>query len=519
VFVQKQGWEVDEFRKVKPPSQRMNIFAEALRIDNKMVGKQFGTAVSQIHEIVDHPHEQIQYNLLVERWEHQLGVHGDEGCKLFGTPTKGFAQQGCCMLAGTWHCLPSLIVAGTQKSGTTALAAYLVKDEMVNFATSKELHFFDRNKTLHKYLTYFEPLRETEISTKISVEITPSYISFPGICEKIRDTVPEAGIVLMLREPVQRAYSEVQMKQRRVDMQEDFRRKLKANTTFIFDCLGQIVKDQGPVSEGGVKTCVPPALKEHGKYMKFQTEMLSGAMGKRTKTVSKPAPPPNNSPVETLNQFLGRCFNTGIHTDDGILQKMGGRDRNRDMEVVSSPDCFKKSLSEKVGDVNDELLGEASVLQECVDKHLPSMSGSQFPRSQAILECVPEVKGGISFQFIYRSLYGAQILACSQYISLDRILLIENDDLRNNPVEAVQRLHTHAGLPAHHVEAMSTAEIQSTLDLKFPSFEKVSGWKLDSEYMEISQRTKAVLAAFFSPFNEELFEMTGTKYAKWKLGP
>ena len=107
-------------------------------------------------------------------------------------------------------------------------------------------------------------------------------------------------------------------------------------------------------------------------------------------------------------------------------------------------------------------------------------------------------------------------MACLKHISLDRILLIENDDLRNNPVEAVQRLHAHAGLPAHHAEAMSGEEIQSTLDEKFPSFEKVSGWHLDSQYAEISKDTKAALAAFFSPFNEELFRMIGTKYAQWE---
>ncbi len=44
----------------------------------------------------------------------------------------------------TWKCLPSFIVAGTQKSGSTALAAYLLAHPQVSMGRGKEIHFFDK---------------------------------------------------------------------------------------------------------------------------------------------------------------------------------------------------------------------------------------------------------------------------------------------------------------------------------------------------------------------------------------
>jgi hypothetical protein len=479
----------------------------------------------------------------VEQWEKMLdkspaldqsGVPNfSQGCQMFDVPRHGLnsgsakGRQGCCMLAGMWHCLPNLIVAGTQKSGTTALAAYLVQDRYLNFATSKEVHYFDeKRKTLQKYLTYFPPLSQNEVTTLISAEITPAYISHPEVCDRIQDTIPDPRVVLMLREPVDRAYSEVQMKQRRVNMQEDFKKKLKENSTFIFDCLTQIERDiQHTVDQsdviGQAKKCIPPNVKEHGKYSKFEKEfaaVLNGGsrstndsivMKKMFGGVSSSSGSPKKKPEENLRLFLEKCFGPEIPADSLARNQLRG---NPSRKMVMKVSCFPKLMSEKIGDVNLVLVHEAQVLQICVDKILSRHTDSKFPRSQAVLECVGVVKRGISYQFIYRSLYAAQILACTRYLLLEQILVIENDELRNDPSAALKRIHHHAGLPPHHTDVLSADKIQSILDERFPDFEKISGWHLDSEYEDMSQETKNTLATFFAPFNEELYEMLGTRY-------
>jgi hypothetical protein len=58
-------------------------------------------------------------------------------------------------------CLPSLIIAGTQKSGTTALAALLSLHPYLSFAPKKEVHFFDKydnyKQGIHQYVSSFRP--------------------------------------------------------------------------------------------------------------------------------------------------------------------------------------------------------------------------------------------------------------------------------------------------------------------------------------------------------------------------
>ena len=56
---------------------------------------------------------------------------------------------------------PIVIVAGTQKSGTTVLAAYLSQHPNISMSETKELHHFDKNRIykqgMDKYFSKFTP--------------------------------------------------------------------------------------------------------------------------------------------------------------------------------------------------------------------------------------------------------------------------------------------------------------------------------------------------------------------------
>jgi len=60
------------------------------------------------------------------------------------------------------QCIPSVLIAGTQKSGTTVLAALLSEHPKVSFSLQKEVHFFDVDRNYNKgiayYLKHFRPL-------------------------------------------------------------------------------------------------------------------------------------------------------------------------------------------------------------------------------------------------------------------------------------------------------------------------------------------------------------------------
>ena len=119
------------------------------------------------------------------------------------------------------RCLPSFIVAGTQKSGTTVLAAYLSGHPSLVLSHRKEVHFFDRTrnfiKGIHRYLMAFPYVNfstETTSTLPLFGEATPFYLASESACRRISQTLSNTKILVLLREPIARAYSEYQMKKR-----------------------------------------------------------------------------------------------------------------------------------------------------------------------------------------------------------------------------------------------------------------------------------------------------------------
>ncbi len=100
--------------------------------------------------------------------------------------------------------LPGLIVAGAQKSGTSSLHFLLSQHPEMRGVRQKEVHFFDDN--YHRgprwYRTFFPPS-----DGRLFFEATPDYLPHPYAAARIAETLPEARIVALLREPVSRALS------------------------------------------------------------------------------------------------------------------------------------------------------------------------------------------------------------------------------------------------------------------------------------------------------------------------
>jgi hypothetical protein len=130
------------------------------------------------------------------------------------------------------RCMPAFIIAGTQKSGTTALATLLSSSCYIKFPPQKEVHFFDLlknfNQGIEYYLKKFEPVARTNRSNLVNRvvpmygEASPFYLASRDACRRIAETKPNMKLIVLLREPVARAYSEYQMKFRRVALQEEF---------------------------------------------------------------------------------------------------------------------------------------------------------------------------------------------------------------------------------------------------------------------------------------------------------
>jgi hypothetical protein len=111
------------------------------------------------------------------------------------------------------HQAPDFVIIGAQKAGTTSLYNCLKQHPSVLPASKKEIHYFSRfyHKGLPWYLEHF-PLRE---DTLLSGEASPFYLLHPQSARRIADTYPEIKIILILRDPVERAISHYHQQYRR----------------------------------------------------------------------------------------------------------------------------------------------------------------------------------------------------------------------------------------------------------------------------------------------------------------
>ena len=114
------------------------------------------------------------------------------------------------LLSATRLSLPDFLGIGAQKAGTTWLEKNLRCHPEIFLPEQKELHYFDRNldRSLGCYVRNFRPG-----VGRVKGEITPSYSILPAEqIRLIRTLMPRARLILLLRHPVDRAWSHARMR-------------------------------------------------------------------------------------------------------------------------------------------------------------------------------------------------------------------------------------------------------------------------------------------------------------------
>jgi hypothetical protein len=132
--------------------------------------------------------------------------------------------------------LPDFIIAGAQKGGTSSLYSYLVRHSHVVAARKKEVHFFDRHfaKGERWYRASFSTRRAMQATEKehgapvLTGEASPSYTFHPLAAERMAALLPRVRIVLLLRDPVERAHSHWRMSHERGADRLDFESAIDA---------------------------------------------------------------------------------------------------------------------------------------------------------------------------------------------------------------------------------------------------------------------------------------------------
>ena len=121
--------------------------------------------------------------------------------------------------------LPNFFVIGAYKSGTTSLYEYLAQHPQVFLPRVKEPNYFafaapgEKRETpvfqkSVKTLDEYEALYEKAGGFVAIGDVSPEYMTSHSACRTIRASVPHARLIAILRNPVERAYSDYLMYRR-----------------------------------------------------------------------------------------------------------------------------------------------------------------------------------------------------------------------------------------------------------------------------------------------------------------
>lgn len=111
---------------------------------------------------------------------------------------------------------PNFFLVGAAKAGTTSIYAYLSQHPRVFFPTIKEPHFFTQVRPAPELRFLIEAISKRTAYLRLYAgaaghevigDASPSYLWHPEVPQRIRAKVPRAKIAIILRDPVERAYS------------------------------------------------------------------------------------------------------------------------------------------------------------------------------------------------------------------------------------------------------------------------------------------------------------------------
>jgi hypothetical protein len=108
--------------------------------------------------------------------------------------------------------LPSALIIGAQKSGTTSLFNYLVQHPDVLPPLSKEIHYFDLqyDRGVGWYRGRFPYRYQLRRGGALTLDASPYYLVHPLVPQRAARLLPQVKLIALLRNPVDRARSHYQ---------------------------------------------------------------------------------------------------------------------------------------------------------------------------------------------------------------------------------------------------------------------------------------------------------------------
>ena len=144
--------------------------------------------------------------------------------------------------------LPNFLIIGTEKGGTSTFYWTLCQHPQVEPAIKKELHFFDSHRWFELgvewYRSQFPAPMWRDGRKVITGEATPYYLLHPYSPRRVSTTLPNAKLIALLRNPVDRAYSAYRHRVRKERESLSFEKALQAEEERTSGELEKMLSDE-----------------------------------------------------------------------------------------------------------------------------------------------------------------------------------------------------------------------------------------------------------------------------------
>jgi len=117
-------------------------------------------------------------------------------------------------LSGSLRLMPEFIIIGAMRGGTTSLYNYLARNPCIAGAGTGEVHFFDKysDRGTNWYRAHFplslsRRVRRLLGSDLVPGEKSPYYVFHPRAPQRVAELLPDVKLIVLLRNPIDRAYS------------------------------------------------------------------------------------------------------------------------------------------------------------------------------------------------------------------------------------------------------------------------------------------------------------------------
>jgi hypothetical protein len=371
-----------------------------------------------------------------------------------------------------------MVTIGAQKSGTTALYAYLGQHEhFVAGADGKEVQFFSSlarwNAGPHRYMEAFPVMERDDAERAVVADMSPAYMTDFGTLQSMSELLPGARIVVMLREPVERAWSEISM----------LRRQQRT----------QIEKDQF-------------LLKHASELRACAEQMADGVAGLIGKVKEDEARKYECASPASADKDLARVFQRTWRALRRKVVKLG-------MEAVFVRGAGVSDLTSQIrlttdDELYDELVSEIAAIEACM------ASGDVTLKACFDEQLVP--LNNLAKANVFRGMYAAQLANVYELFAREQVLVIEDRELREEPMVTLGKVCAHVGLDSSFkFEALDSQHMSERVDEAMPGFRFMSGWRADGgqDAERIPDKVEQLLRDFYATHNAALFELLGREFA------